>query len=166
MKKLAVLGVAVCIVLAMSSCKSSESAYKKAYEKAQQQELASTETETTVEETPVVETPTVTETKVVETLPANVTEEKVTVVTGSGLKAYSVVCGSFGVKANADNLKAYLDGEGYSALVVFNADKAMYRVIVSTYDDRYSAAQARDTFKARYPSRSDFQGSWLLYSAD
>ena len=30
MKKLAVLGMGVCIVLAFSSCKSSESAYKKA----------------------------------------------------------------------------------------------------------------------------------------
>ena len=33
MKKLAVLGMGVCIVLAFSSCKSSESAYKKAYER-------------------------------------------------------------------------------------------------------------------------------------
>ena len=40
MKKLAVLGMGVCIALAFSSCKSSESAYKKAYEKAKQQELA------------------------------------------------------------------------------------------------------------------------------
>ena len=33
MKKLAVLGMGVCMVLAFSSCKSSESAYKKAYER-------------------------------------------------------------------------------------------------------------------------------------
>ena len=44
MKKLAVLGMGVCIVLAFSSCKSSESAYKKAYEKAKQQELAEPQT--------------------------------------------------------------------------------------------------------------------------
>ena len=37
MKKLAVLGMGVCIVLAFSSCKSSESAYKKAYERGKQQ---------------------------------------------------------------------------------------------------------------------------------
>lgn len=163
MKKLAVFGMALCTVLAMSSCKSSESAYKKAYEKAQQQELATEET-AVVEETPaeVVETPA----QVVESLPVGVTEERVSVVAGSGLKAFSVVCGSFGVQANAENLKTYLDGQGYSALVVFNAEKVMYRVIVSTHDDRASAAQARDAFKARYPSRSDFQGSWLLYSVD
>lgn len=37
MKKLVVLGMGVCMVLAFASCKSSESAYKKAYEKAKQQ---------------------------------------------------------------------------------------------------------------------------------
>ena len=40
MKKLVVLGMSLCIALAFTSCKSSESAYKKAYEKAKQQELA------------------------------------------------------------------------------------------------------------------------------
>ena len=34
MKKLVVLGMGVCVALAFASCKSSESAYKKAYEKA------------------------------------------------------------------------------------------------------------------------------------
>ena len=33
MKKLAILGMGLCIALAFSSCKSSESAYKKAYER-------------------------------------------------------------------------------------------------------------------------------------
>ena len=33
MKKLVVLGMGLCVALAFSSCKSSESAYKKAYEK-------------------------------------------------------------------------------------------------------------------------------------
>lgn len=40
MKKVVVLGMGLCVALAFSSCKSSESAYKKAYEKAKQQELA------------------------------------------------------------------------------------------------------------------------------
>ena len=42
MKKLVVLGMGLCLALAFTSCKSSESAYKKAYEKAKQQELAET----------------------------------------------------------------------------------------------------------------------------
>ena len=153
MKKLAVLGMGVCIVLAFSSCKSSESAYKKAYEKAKQQELAEPQTTAPVEA------------KVVESAPVGtIREEKVTVVSGAdGLKDYSVVCGSFGVKANAENLKNFLDKEGYNAVIAFNADAAMYRVIVSTYADRNSAASARDAFKAKYPNRQDFQGAWLLY---
>ena len=57
MKKLVVLGMGVCMVLAFASCKSSESAYKKAYEKAKQQELAEPQVEAPVEVTPVVAAP-------------------------------------------------------------------------------------------------------------
>ena len=131
--------------MAFSSCKSSESAYKKAY---------------------VVTAPV--ETKVVESAPvavetSDVRHEKVTVVSGNGLMDYSVVCGSFGIKANAEGLKTYLEGEGYTPVIVFNADAATYRVVVSTHADRASAASARDAFKAKYPDRKDFQGAWLLY---
>ena len=151
MKKLVVLGMGVCLVLAFASCKSSESAYKKAYEKAKQQELAE----------PQVAAP-VTTTKVADT--SGVRQEKVTVVSGNeGLKDYSVVAGSFGVKANAEGLKDWLDGQGYHSTIAFNADKAMYRVIVNSFADKTAAAEARDAFKAKYPNRSDFQGAWLLY---
>ena len=161
MKKLSVLGMGVCIALAFSSCKSSESAYKKAYEKAKQQELAEPQTTNVEEVAPIVSAPV--QAKVVESASAGVRQEKVTDVSGTnGLKDYSVVCGSFGVKANAENLKSFLDNEGYNSLVVFNADAAMYRVVVSTFSDRASAANARDAFKAKYSNRKDFQGSWLL----
>ena len=93
-----------------------------------------------------------------------VREERVQLVSGQGLKAYSVVCGSFGVKANADGLKAKLDRDGYSALVVYTADKNMYRVIVSSFDSREDAARARDSFKAKYSNNAEFQKSWLLYA--
>lgn len=163
MKKITVLGMGLCLVLAISSCKSSESAYKKAYEKAKQQELAEPQVSTPAQEvTPVATVPA--EPKVVESVPAGVRQEKVTVVSGAnGLKDFSVVAGSFGLKANAENLKSFLDKEGYSAIIAFNAEAAMYRVIVSTFADRASAASARDAFKAKYPARKDFQGAWLLY---
>lgn len=167
MKKLTVLGLGMCVLLAFSSCKSSESAYKKAYEKAKQQELAEQPKQEPVIVEEVVAAPVVTEAKVVETVPATVRQERVTLVSGNGLKDYSVVCGSFGVQANADNLKNKLAQEGYNAMVVINEDAApgtpRYRVIVGTYDDRASAAQARDAFKAKYPNDKAFQGSWLLY---
>lgn len=169
MKKVVVMGMALCAALAFSSCKSSESAYKKAYEKAKQQELAeaAAAAEASAAEAPV-EAPAVEAAPVVETTPAPVTaapvrEEKVELVSGDGLKAYSVVCGSFGIKANADGLKAWLDGEGYRAKVVYNAERNMYRVVAESFDTRAEAARARDAFKAKYPNREDFQGAWLLY---
>ena len=145
-KQTILLGIGVCLALAFSSCKSSESAYKKAYEKARQQELAEqTTTPAPAETTPVVTAPV--ETKVVESAPvavsnADVRHEKVTVVSGTedSLLDYSVVCGSFGIKANAEGVKSSLEAEGYSPIIVFNADAATYRVVVSTHPDRASAA--------------------------
>ena len=162
MKKLVVLGMGLCLALAFTSCKSSESAYKKAYEKAKQQELAEApaaeEAAAPVVAAPVASAPAATPVAV-----GHVREEKIQLVSGQGLKAYSVVCGSFGVKANAEGLKNKLAAEGYNSMVVFNPDRNMYRVIAASYDDRMQAAQARDDFKARHPNNADFQKAWLLY---
>ncbi len=156
-----VLGMGLCIALAFTSCKSSESAYKKAYEKAKQQELAEAPVaEEAPAAAPVVAAPVAAAPVAVGT----VREEKVQLVSGDGLKAYSVVCGSFGVKANAEGLKAKLDADGYNAKVVYNAERNMYRVVVSSFDDRVQAAQARDNFKAKYSNNAEFQKSWLLYA--
>ena len=164
MKKLVVLGMSLCIALAFTSCKSSESAYKKAYEKAKQQELAEAPVATEAPAAaPVVAAP-VAAAPTTPVAVGTVREEKVQLVSGEGLKAYSVVCGSFGVKANADGLKARLDDAGYNAKVVYNAEKNMYRVVVASYDDRVQAAQARDNFKAKYSNNPEFQKSWLLYA--
>lgn len=162
MKSYLILGTGLCLAMMFGSCKSSESAYKKAYEKAKQQELAQPQVSEPVEVAPVVTTPVATTTT---TAPTNVSirEEKVTMVSGGELKAYSVVCGSFGVQANAESLKEWLDREGYNAVIVKNEERNMYRVVVESYDDKAQAAQARDSFKAKYPNRSDFQGAWLLY---
>ena len=164
MKKLVILGMGLCMALAFTSCKSSESAYKKAYEKAKQQELAEA---SVAEEAPAAAPVVAAPVAAAPTTPVavgTVREEKVQLVSGEGLKAYSVVCGSFGVKANADGLKARLDDAGYNAKVVYNAEKNMYRVVVASYDDRVQAAQARDNFKAKYSNNAEFQKSWLLYA--
>ena len=95
MKKLVVLGMGLCVALAFSSCKSSESAYKKAYEKAKQQELAEAPADQ-VEATPVEAAPVVSAPVTTAPVAGPVREEKVELVSGDGLKAYSVVCGSFG----------------------------------------------------------------------
>ena len=164
MKKLVVLGMSLCVALAFTSCKSSESAYKKAYEKAKQQELAEAPVAAEAPAAaPVVAAP-VAAAPTTPVAVGTVREERVQLVSGEGLKAYSVVCGSFGVKANADGLKAKLDDAGYNAKVVYNSEKNMYRVVVASYDDRVQAAQARDNFKAKYSNNAEFQKSWLLYA--
>ena len=165
MKKLVVLGLGLCMALAFTSCKSRESVYKKAYEKAKQQELAeSAVAEEAPAATPVVAAPVTTAPAAAPVSVGTVREEKVQLVSGDGLRAYNVVCGSFGVKANADGLKAKLDAEGYNAKVVFNAERNMYRVVAASYDDRMQAAQGRDDFKAKHPNNADFQKAWLLYN--
>lgn len=150
------------VLLVFTSCKSKESAYKQAYEKAKAQESAQVQVNAPMEVTPVAAaTPVVTETEDYEAAP--VRQEQVSAVSVSGaLKPYSVVCGSFSLQANAQGLKDFLIGEGYDAGIVKNVQKNMFRVIIGSYDTKVQAAQAREAFKAKYPSRVDFQGSWIL----
>lgn len=171
MKKTVYLCAALCAILAMTSCKSGESAYKKAYEKAKQQELAEAElkkdSDVTVIETtePETTTPVATPQQQPTTTPAD-RHEKVEVVGDGTLNKYSVVCGSFGLKANAESLKNRMVSEGYNALVVFNPEIAMYRVITATFPTREEATASREELKNRYPDNKDFQGAWLLIKAE
>ena len=59
MKKTLMMGFALVAALAFVSCKSSESEYKKAYEKAKAQEMARANTTDQVETAPVTVTPVV-----------------------------------------------------------------------------------------------------------
>ena len=159
MKKVMFLGAMLCVALAFTSCKPKESAYKQAYLKAK----AADEAQKTpaVEETPVV-TPMVerpaTETRVVDnTDNAVVRQETVSIVSGAGLRSYSVVVGSFGVKANAEGLQQRLKNAGYAAQIVKNEAKNMYRVVASTFDSKAAAVQSREQLRATYPD------AWLLY---
>ena len=158
MKKSVLFGL-LSVVFIFASCKSKESAYKQAYEKAKAQESTQVQVSAPVQVTPVA---TVTEsTNNYDATP--VRQEQVAAVSVSGeLKAYSVVCGSFGLQANAQGLKDYLIGEGYKAGIVKNVEKNMFRVIIGSYDTKADAARARESFKQKYPSRADFQGSWIL----
>lgn len=141
-------------VFSLTACKSSESAYKKAYEKAQQEQTTIVEQEPTtpqVEVTPIVTTAPTTDASAV-----SVRTESVTLVSGSGLRTYSVVCGSFTLKTNADGLQQRLIQAGYDAQLAFNAERNMYRVVAATFDDKESAIASRNTLRATYPD------AWLL----
>ena len=171
MKKTIYLCAALCAVLAMTSCKSSESAYKKAYEKAKQQELAEAalnkDTDVTIVETTEPEQVTEPVQQPVVTTPAPADRhEKVEVVGDGTLNKYSVVCGSFGLKTNAESLRDRMIDAGYKALVVFNPEIAMYRVITASFPTREEATASREELKSRYPDNKDFQGAWLLIKAE
>lgn len=155
MKKTLILGAAFIAALSIVSCKSSESSYKKAYEKAKAQEVANTTTDQADTE-PVTVTPVVT-TPVVEQNTANDRQERLNVMNGGTLKAFNVVCGSFSKIDNANNLRNTLVSKGYSAQVAQNPETGMYRVIASSFDDRASAVSSRDQLRGTYPD------AWLLY---
>lgn len=157
-----VLCAGLAVAFAFTSCKSSESAYRKAYEKAKAQETTTTVvspgTETTVV-APVVTRP-ATETVVVDNVDnAVVRPENVQLINGSGLRSFSVVVGSFGVKANAEGLQQTLKNQGYDAQIVYNSARNMYRVVASTFDDKASAVRSRNDFKA-----GSYPDAWLLYN--
>lgn len=159
-----VLSAAVCVALAFTSCKSQESAYKKTYEKAKAQEELN-QAQALVQEaapvvTPLVEKP-ATQTTVTNVNNATVRTEDVTVVSGAGLKSYSVVVGSFSLKANAEGLQNTLKQGGYDAQIVYNSSVNMYRVISATSADKATAVQNRDAIRgSQYNPKSD---AWLLF---
>lgn len=160
MKKSVLFGF-LSVLLVFTSCKSKESAYKQAYEKAKAQETAQVQVNAPMQVTPVSTSTPVAAEDNYEAAP--VRQEQVSAVSVNGaLKPYSVVCGSFSLQANAQSLKDYLIGEGFEAGIVKNVQKNMFRVIIGSYNTKAEAAQAREAFKVKYPSRVDFQGSWIL----
>jgi len=157
MKKILLMGTALCMVFAMSSCKSKESAYKKAYEKAKAQQEVTTTTQQT---NPVAVTPvTTTTTPATDYSNVSVRSENVSLISGPALRAYSVVVGSFGVKSNATGLASTLANKGYTPRVVqaSTTNGTMYRVVATSYDTKGEAAQSRNSLEGQYP------GAWLLY---
>ena len=155
MKRVTYFALVIASAFAMASCKTTENSYKQAYEKAIQKDVPKSETR--LPATPVR----VTEEDVAS---VPVREEKVTVVTGEpALKEYSVVCGSFSLKVNADAVRKRLVNDGYPAVVAVNEAGKTFRVISSTFDTKEEAVAARAVIKAKYPDNQDFQASWILY---
>ena len=158
MKKNLIFGLTIVAALALLGCKSKESNYRKAYERAKAAELAQQTDTEPVSITPVVApvatqpaTPTATDDN------TTVREERLDVMNGGTLKAYNVVCGSFENPNNANNLRNTLVNAGYSAQVAFSPDNNRYRVIATTFDDKASAVSSRNLLRKTYPD------AWILY---
>ena len=162
MKKYTLICIGLCAAMAFTSCKSSESAYKKAYEKAKQYDTQTAQQEAVAQEAVVapVEAKPVTQAQVVDNLDnISVRQESVQLIHGNGLNEFSVVVGSFGLLSNAESLYQRLKDAGYDAQVVKNEDKNMYRVVASSFAEKSSAVSSRDQLRNTYPD------AWLLYNA-
>ena len=160
MRKYVLVCAGLCAALAFTGCKSSESAYRKAYEKAQAQEGANANqgNEELAVVAPVVEKP-ATETVVVDNADnVPVKQESLSVVSGAGLKSFSVVVGSFSVQANAEGLQGTLKSQGYDAQVAYNSSNQMYRVVAATFDAKQDAVRSRNDLRSQYPD------AWILYN--
>ena len=173
MKKTLLFSFALSAVFALSSCKSQESAYRQAYNKAREQDASQTDNgratvavgqqDNGVTVTPV--TPTTStgrpagadDNSDVRTIPG-----EVTVVSGGALRTYSVVVGSFINQTNAEGLREMLVRSGYDARVLrtnetINGQTGWFRVIASWFEDKASAVQSRNELRNKYA------GAWLLY---
>ena len=85
-----------------------------------------------------------------------------TLVSGAGLKSFSVVVGSFGLLANAEGLVQQLRDGGYNAQIVKNESNSMYRVVATTFDNKVDAVNSRDQIRgSKYNPKGD---AWLLYN--
>ncbi len=170
MKKNFAFAIAMVAGFAMVSCRSSESAYKKAYEKAQAQQTTNqgytqqytgtaTQQQTPVQVTAVTPVQQGTQSVATDYSNVGVRTESVTLVEGGGLRDFSVVVGSFGMLSNAQSLKATLANKGYSAQIAqANVNgKPFYRVVATTHATKAEAAQSRARLTAEYPD------AWLLY---
>lgn len=176
MKKIVFLGAVACVALVFTGCKSSESAYRKAYDKAQAQEQAynanttntqpepaTTTTDTTVPVVAPLDQRPADQTQVVDNNDnVTVRHENVNYESGEPLKAFSVVVGSYSIKANADDLLARLQRAGYKATEA-SADingTTYYRVISATADTKGDAVTSRNAIRGSlYNPKGD---AWIL----
>ena len=128
MNKIWLFGAAVCMVLALGSCKPKQSAYKAAYEQAKEKE-STAPVEVVEQEEEVVEVAPVSKPR---TSTATTRTEKINAAQGedaSRLKRYSVVVGSFKNKTNAYALKERMQNDGYNAVLGEN-EQGMLRVLL------------------------------------
>ncbi|MCH5182199.1 MAG: SPOR domain-containing protein [Prevotellaceae bacterium] len=170
MKNNSLIAMTLGMAVLATGCKSQESAYKAAYEKAQAQQTAVAQTTETTTVTVPQPQPAPQETQQQQTAGQAVVDADVrtiqggfSVINGSPLKTYSVVVGSFVTQANAEGLMTTLRGKGYDSRVVktnetINGQTGWFRVVASSYDDKASALSSRDEL------RSTYAGAWLLYS--
>ena len=118
MKKYTLLCVGLCAAMTFTSCKSSESAYKKAYEKAKQYDTATAQASNTDNSAVVapVEARPATETRVVDNL-----DYDAQIVKNEDKNMYRVVASTFAGKADAVYSRDQLRATYPDAWLLYNA---------------------------------------------
>lgn len=148
MKKSLLWVLTLCLVFGLGACKSKQSAYKAAFEKAKEKEVAVVEEE---------ETPATTATTARPITNATFQKESLQAIEGE-LKTFSVVIGSFKDRNNATGLKTAYEAKGYTCAIAMNTEKQMYRVIVGSFNNKNDAADLRDSVKEKH----GLTDAWLL----
>ncbi len=143
----------VALVAGFTSCKPKKSAYRAAYERAQQKPILQD-----ADQVQPVSDAYASE--------GTVRRERVTPAAGesaTGIKAFSVVIGSFQNVTNARSLKERMNGEGFTDAVLAQNEQGMYRVIVTSFDNKAEAIRSRESIKVRFAPL--FQDAWILQQA-
>lgn len=153
MKRIIIAITGLLLVGGLTSCKPKQSAYREAWEKAKQREMAQAGNQGAMDDIkPIART----------TEHTAVVRERIVPAQGedaTGLRAFSVVIGSFQNVTNAKSLKERMTAEGYNVLLAQN-EMGMYRVIVASYDTKEEAVATRESIKRRY---SQFNDAWILH---
>lgn len=177
MNKVLGIGLMLSLVIAFGSCKPKQSAYKAAYEAAKEREVEenSNNSNSAVVQSKKPTYPTYNYEVESEVENETVRTEKITAVydsDASGLRNYSVVIASLSVKPNAEALKARMEQDGYNPILAQN-EQGMYRVIISSFDDKASAVNSKNSIKQKYLAKGStdylkktygipFEDIWVL----
>lgn len=142
------------LVFAFGSCKPKQSEYKSVYEAAKERDMGAQGGANESYEAASSSRPTTPSTS---SSSESVRREKITPVSSSdasGLKAYSVVIASMGMKPNAESLKSRMEEAGYKTILVQN-EQGMYRVIVASYDSKDQAVARRSEILNNFFAQAD-----------
>ena len=168
MKKSVLLGLTVLAAVSLVGCKSKESAYKKAYEKAKAQETSYTTTPVTqsvYENTQTVVTPSTTTTPATNEYDNTYSNTNTNYNNNSNytstdnystanIKRYSVVIGSYGSLSGAEAQRNAAINRGYGSAKIITGGLG-YRVVATTFDDLQSAKNSRNALIRI------FDGAWI-----
>ncbi len=159
MKKYLSILVFACIMLLVTSCKSSESNYRMAYEKAKAAMNDGVSAETTAR----IETEKKSNTAVIAGDSLRLITDRVNIVDDKSavMKPFGVVVGEYKQLFNARSFRDRLKKEGQPAYVVMNGER-MYFVVAHGFDTSVEAAEFLKNVRAKVKMKIPIEKPWIL----